>query len=154
MWHSRPPRDPPPLHGKCHLKFPFWFFAHLPYRFYRTTHISWTPKAFSNSASSRPESRGEVHRVHKLAPHRCFPWKEFSMFPLKDDLVKRCRDKKKKAHLQSPEPSVPRSRRSREVPPSSILSSQNHSRCSSDTWEKTSVNICSWILFAFVVIFL
>ena len=23
MWHSRPPRDPPPLHGKCHLKFPF-----------------------------------------------------------------------------------------------------------------------------------
>ena len=22
----------PPLHGKCHLKFPFWFFAHLPYR--------------------------------------------------------------------------------------------------------------------------
>ena len=33
MWHSRPPRDPPPLHGKCHLKFPFWFFAHLPYLF-------------------------------------------------------------------------------------------------------------------------
>ena len=61
--------------------------------------------------------------------------------------------KKKKAHLQSPEPSVPRSRRSREVPPSSILSSQNHSRCSSDTWEKTSVNIWSWIFFAFVVIF-
>ena len=23
MWHSRPPRDPPPLLGKCHLKFPF-----------------------------------------------------------------------------------------------------------------------------------
>ena len=24
MWHSRPPRDPPPpLHGKCHSKFPF-----------------------------------------------------------------------------------------------------------------------------------
>ena len=22
----------PPLHGKCHLKFPFWFSAHLPYR--------------------------------------------------------------------------------------------------------------------------
>ena len=21
----------PPLHGKCHLKFPFWFSAHLPY---------------------------------------------------------------------------------------------------------------------------
>ena len=30
MWHSRPPRDPPPLHGKCHLKFPFWFFDYLP----------------------------------------------------------------------------------------------------------------------------
>ena len=29
MWHSRPPRDPP-LHGKCHLKFPFWFFDYLP----------------------------------------------------------------------------------------------------------------------------
>ena len=32
MWHSRPPRDPPPLHGKCHLKFPFWLLAHLPNR--------------------------------------------------------------------------------------------------------------------------
>ena len=81
------------------------------------------------------------------------PEKSFQRFPLKDDLVQRCHDKKKKAHLQSPEPSVPRSRRSREVPPSSILSSQNHSRCSSDTWEKTSVNIWSWIFFAFVVIF-
>ena len=29
-WHSRPPRDPPPLHGKCHLKFPFWFFEPFP----------------------------------------------------------------------------------------------------------------------------
>ena len=27
-----PSRPPPPLHGKCHLKFPFWFFAPLPYR--------------------------------------------------------------------------------------------------------------------------
>ena len=24
------PSRPPPLHGKCHLKFPFWFSAHLP----------------------------------------------------------------------------------------------------------------------------
>ena len=24
------PLRPPPLHGKCHLKFPFWFFAPLP----------------------------------------------------------------------------------------------------------------------------
>ena len=24
-----PPR-PPPLHGKCHLKFPFWFFESVP----------------------------------------------------------------------------------------------------------------------------
>ena len=31
MWHSRPLRDPPPLHGKCHFKFPFWFSAPLPY---------------------------------------------------------------------------------------------------------------------------
>ena len=31
MWHSRPPGDPPPLHGKCHLKFPFWFSAPFPY---------------------------------------------------------------------------------------------------------------------------
>ena len=30
MWQLRPPRDPPPLHGKCHLKFPFWLPAHLP----------------------------------------------------------------------------------------------------------------------------
>ena len=33
MWHSGPPRDPPletPLHGKCHLKFPFWFFDSVP----------------------------------------------------------------------------------------------------------------------------
>ena len=31
MWHSRPPRDPPtPLHGKCHLKFPFWLSAPVP----------------------------------------------------------------------------------------------------------------------------
>ena len=22
--------------GKCHLKFPFWFFAHLPYQIYRS----------------------------------------------------------------------------------------------------------------------
>ena len=28
---SRPPRDPPP-NGKCHYKFPFWFFDSLPYR--------------------------------------------------------------------------------------------------------------------------
>ena len=33
MWHLRPPRDPSPLHGKCHLKFPFWFSAHLPYKY-------------------------------------------------------------------------------------------------------------------------
>ena len=31
MWHSRPPRDPP-LHGKYHLKFPFWLLAYLPYQ--------------------------------------------------------------------------------------------------------------------------
>ena len=30
MWHSRPPRDPPPFHGKNHLKFPFWLFEPLP----------------------------------------------------------------------------------------------------------------------------
>ena len=30
MWHSRPVSTPPSLHGKCHLKFPFWFFAPLP----------------------------------------------------------------------------------------------------------------------------
>ena len=24
------PSRPPPLHGKCHLKFPFWFSAYLP----------------------------------------------------------------------------------------------------------------------------
>ena len=24
------PSRPPPLHGKCHLKFPFWFFAPFP----------------------------------------------------------------------------------------------------------------------------
>ena len=31
MWHSRPP----PLHGKCHLKFPFWLLAPLPNLFSR-----------------------------------------------------------------------------------------------------------------------
>ena len=30
MWPSRPPRDPPPLHGKYHLKFPFWLLAPFP----------------------------------------------------------------------------------------------------------------------------
>ena len=25
------PSRPPPLHGKCHLKFPFWFSAPFPY---------------------------------------------------------------------------------------------------------------------------
>ena len=24
------PSRPPPLHGKCHLKFPFWLLAHFP----------------------------------------------------------------------------------------------------------------------------
>ena len=38
MWHSRHPRDPPPLHGKCHLKFPFWLLAHLPYLFFLFLH--------------------------------------------------------------------------------------------------------------------
>ena len=33
MWHSRPP----PLHGKYHLKFPFWLLEPLPY------YNSWTP---------------------------------------------------------------------------------------------------------------
>ena len=27
------PSRPHPLHGKCHLKFPFWFFDYLPYFF-------------------------------------------------------------------------------------------------------------------------
>ena len=26
-----PSRPSPPLHGKCHLKFPFWFFETFPY---------------------------------------------------------------------------------------------------------------------------
>ena len=26
------PSRPPPLHGKCHLKFPFWFFDSVPYK--------------------------------------------------------------------------------------------------------------------------
>ena len=30
MANETPPR-PPPLHGKCHLKFPFWLFDYLPY---------------------------------------------------------------------------------------------------------------------------
>ena len=25
------PSRPPPLHGKCHLKFPFWLFDYFPY---------------------------------------------------------------------------------------------------------------------------
>ena len=29
-WHSRPGSTPPPLHGKCHLKFPFWLFEPFP----------------------------------------------------------------------------------------------------------------------------
>ena len=29
---STPRRDPPPLHGKYHLKFPFWLFAPFPKR--------------------------------------------------------------------------------------------------------------------------
>ena len=53
IWHSRPPRDHPPLHGKCHLKFPFWLLAHLPnksifessnnnlYPFYVTGRFHW-----------------------------------------------------------------------------------------------------------------
>ena len=48
MWHSRPPRDPsPPLHGKCHLKFPFWFSAPLPYP---------QPPAIFNHLLSSPSS--------------------------------------------------------------------------------------------------
>ena len=39
MWHSRPPRDPPPLHGKYHLKIPFWLFEHLPYVGYLETSL-------------------------------------------------------------------------------------------------------------------
>ena len=34
------PSRPPPLHGKCHLKFPFWFSAHLPYRLLINNFIS------------------------------------------------------------------------------------------------------------------
>ena len=30
MANETPSRPPPPLHGKCHLKFPFWLLAHLP----------------------------------------------------------------------------------------------------------------------------
>ena len=30
VWSPTCPVCPPPLHGKCHLKFPFWFSAHLP----------------------------------------------------------------------------------------------------------------------------
>ena len=48
MWHSRPPRDPP-LHGKCHLKFPFWFLAPFPYQsnFFRSYH-KFLHKSWSN----------------------------------------------------------------------------------------------------------
>ena len=45
MWHSRPPRDPPPLHGKYHLKFPFWLFDNLPYPFF--VQNSWPPSQSS-----------------------------------------------------------------------------------------------------------
>ena len=41
MWHSRSPRDPPPpLHGKYHLKFPFWLSAPLPYVVCRQVGVS------------------------------------------------------------------------------------------------------------------
>ena len=33
-------RDPPPLHGKCHLKFPFWFSAPFPKKISCGTSIS------------------------------------------------------------------------------------------------------------------
>ena len=42
-----PSRPPPPLHGKCHLKFPFWFSAHLPNKRCR----SWGTRSLSPQAS-------------------------------------------------------------------------------------------------------
>ena len=56
------PLRPPPLHGKCHLKFPFWFFAHLPKEWSRSQCFplerlgspGWNPSLFRSCSSSWP----------------------------------------------------------------------------------------------------
>ena len=45
MWNSRPP-----LHGKKHLKFPFWLFANLPHISYKRI----TSNVFKASYASYP----------------------------------------------------------------------------------------------------
>ena len=54
------PSRPPPLHGKCHLKFPFWFSAPFP------------------------KGGGEVS---PLSPDRKQMWKFWSIFKLKLDAL-------------------------------------------------------------------
>ena len=49
MWHSRSPRDPPPLHGKNHLKFPFWLLEPLPWVI--SGHIRSSSSSSSSSSS-------------------------------------------------------------------------------------------------------
>ena len=53
MANETPSRPPSPLHGKCHLKFPFWFFAPFPYlRYYSETHIFSVHAVLPKRASS------------------------------------------------------------------------------------------------------
>ena len=51
MANETPSRPPPLLHGKCHLKFPFWFSAPFPYPLLTWTYQSltrWRTRASSN----------------------------------------------------------------------------------------------------------
>ena len=78
MWHSRPPRDPPPLHGKCHLKFPFWFSAHLPNRQRESVFIECSPRLqvvqYGRSCHCERSSLGSPRGHQEEEPNHLGSW--------------------------------------------------------------------------------
>ena len=71
---SRPPRDPPPLHGKYHLKFPFWLLEPLPKLAYkrlscltRKTEF-WQTSTTIQQNSGSSDIRGSWRQNHPMSP--------------------------------------------------------------------------------------
>ena len=86
--------DPPLLHGKCHLKFPFWFSAHLPKR---SSWLPWQIPRLQRIQSSRKKEMfssavSQIDYLHifvlKIYPQKLLiVWnlKNWTIFPVRTD---------------------------------------------------------------------
>ena len=75
MWHSRPP----PLHGKYHLKFPFWLSAHLPMVWIEKMRKQWLEaKSWTQITKNTHTVAGGNWKCHPCPPQGVCPtiWKQ------------------------------------------------------------------------------